>query len=426
MTDSIRRAFSKLGVTQGFVAWLLLKSTASSRLSTPKHISFNQWFDALPFGNIRFWLLVPQVIGLMLGAAAMAGALGYSGQAPVNLWLVLLLFALIPLLLTCATTIKLAASSFQTHAINKPSAPTIIAHWLQKQLSKHLRISLQAFTGQTANYWLLYRIQAMSIAFQAGAMISFVAILLFKDIAFGWSSTLIKSPESVTAFFYYFSLPWQSLLGAPTAELITQSQFFYHQGANPTTTTPWWPHLLFALFFYGLAPRVFLWHGLKLMTNRRFKHELATSSVISQLFNTVQMSSHAAKLPPKGEPLPTPEIQPLISLEHDAQLLNWQQHHSPLALHTLGSQSWQDDEQWLQNFTFSEAPIYVAISEEQTPTAEFSDLLALLPKSATLILIIKNQPPVTASIRSWQYFTHENNYPLILTQNISKQGVSHE
>ncbi len=426
MTDSIRQAFSKLGVTQGYVAWLLLKSAASRPATTAQRADFDQWFDGLPAANISFWLLAPQALGLILGAGAMSGALSYSGQAPVNLWVILLLFALLPLVLTLITAIKLIAHAFGKQTVNQPNAPTLITRWLQKQLSKRLCITPQVFTGQTANYWLLFRIQAMGIALQTGAMIAFVAILLFKDVAFGWSSTLIKSPESVTAFFNYFSLPWQSLLGAPSEELITQSQFFYHQGANAIANAPWWPHLLFALFFYGLVPRILLWHWLSIMTAKRFKHEINSSSVISQMFNAEQPSSHAAKLPPQNETLPKPEIQSDFSLASNDQLLNWQQPHSSLALHTLGSERWQDDEQWLQNFTFSEAPIYVAVSEEQTPTAELSDILALLPKPATLVLTIKNQPPISSSIRSWQYFTNENHYPLILTQNISKQGVSHE
>lgn len=418
MTDTIRRAFLKLGVTQGFVAWLLLKSAVASPPSSTKPPDINQWLATLPHATIRFWLLAPQAFGLILGMGAMAGALSYSGAAPVNLWIILLLFAFLPLLMTIASFIKVALSLFKGQ---QTGGRGLITSWLQQLFSKHLPVSTTAFISRTGDYWLLFRLQAMGIAFQTGAMVCFVTILLFKDVAFGWSSTLIKSPDSVAAFFNYFSLPWQSLLGAPTLELITQSQFFYHQGTPTATSTHWWPHLLFALFFYGLVPRVGIWYWLNLLTAKRFTTELDNSSAIAQFFNTAQIGSHAAKLPPSDELLPTLDIAPAVTLTPKTPLLNWQQPHSPLAIHTLGAGSWQDDEQWLHNYAAESTPVNVAVSEQQTPTAECSDLLSLLPKPVQLILLVKNSEPMTRAIRSWQYFANENNYSLILARNIQTQ-----
>lgn len=426
MTDSIRQALLKRGLGYGYVLWLILKSTTRQAgiSTTTGATDFHQWLNLQPHNTIRFWLLAPQVIGCCLGASAMVGALSYSGSAPVNLWIILLLFAVVPLLLSAVGIAKLAAGLIHQRQRNQHWTPSLLPHGLRAFFCQHLPINATAINNQTGHHWLLYRLQLMGIAFQASAMASFMAILLVKDVAFGWSSTLVTNAASVTTVFYYLSLPWQSVIGAPSLELVTQSQFFYHDGAIATTSKPWWPHLLFALFFYGLVPRIILCHWLKVITTKLFKAELLHSDAIAQFYALQpQPTTLAAKMPAAQQTQQPLNISPSIGIDHMGNILNWQQENHEGAMHVLGKDRWLDDENWLKQCSFKEGDIFIVVSDEQTPTAELSDLLTLMPNRVQLVVIVKREPDNVSALRSWQYFANDIALPIQLTRRITQQGA---
>lgn len=198
-------------------------------MQTAQELKLPQWLN---------WLAV--VAGLLLGAAALA----YTPQGRINLIWIWWLWAGLPFLGSL-----LALFSFLL-----PTQPL----WLKPLLK--LSPYWQPLPYQ--RWWLLEQINRLWIFLALGMLLVFLLLLLFSDLAFGWSSTLITQPQSVDKVTQIISLPWQAFWpqAVPDLQLIEQTRFARIEttAGNFQVASLWWPFLLASLVFYNLLPRVVL------------------------------------------------------------------------------------------------------------------------------------------------------------------------
>lgn len=198
-------------------------------MQTVQKLKLPQWLAWLAFAG-----------GLLLGAAALA----YTPQGRINLLWLWWLWAGLPLLGSL-----LALGGFLL-----PNQPL----WLKSVLK--LSPYWQPLPHQ--RWWLLAQINRLWIFLALGILLVFLLLLLFSDLAFGWSSTLITQPQVVIEITQMISAPWQFFWSqaVPDLQLIEQTRFARIETSTGDfqEASRWWPFLLASLLFYNLLPRVVL------------------------------------------------------------------------------------------------------------------------------------------------------------------------
>lgn len=120
-------------------------------------------------------------------------------------------------------------------------------------------------------YALLALGQQFFIAFNVGLLLSILRLVVFTDLAFGWSTSLASADaHSVHRLCRLLAAPFGSFFpdAVPSRELIEHTQYFRLDGrfaeASPGTkgdalmARKWWPFLVACTVTYGLLPRVLL------------------------------------------------------------------------------------------------------------------------------------------------------------------------
>ncbi len=442
------QSFTRFGPHRGFLLWCSFKASLKEE-SWPKRAAklngslspLDEWLSALP-SRFSWFLQLPMVVCLVLGALVMAGALSYSGGRPVNLWLLILIFCVLPFVMTLISAVT--AIRLNTAKVGTPPLHTQIYSWLLNKTSGH---TLTLIQSASAPAWAMWQAQLLAIAFHVAAMMTLWGVLFFNDVAFGWSSTIIEDVSIVARIFEIFCLPWSGITPPPDYEAVQASQFFYHSSSPLDTVVAsgnaWWPHVLFGMFFYGLAPRILLCAWLKWRTRLQLAQEINNSADVQVFLNACNkiVSQHVKKLPS----VPHDESQSFtigaaftgakvsdLSLDALVQqcpenTLAWQYEPEATCRKVLGLDTWAQDSQWLKSASFNPSfKILIVVSIVQTPTAELGDVLALLPEEKQLLLILPSSQHVgTGQVKSWQYFANEHgiSYELI---NVVQPGLTEE
>lgn len=223
------------------------------------------------------------LLGLVLGIGAASAALAYDGSHPVNLIAVLMLLVGLPGLFLLLSLLLLPGRIPGFGWLQQLLASLNLGQWLTRWLRYKIAtaddssghapnaIGLSALNGWQASRsaagrvgkWLMLTVsQSFTIGYFLGALTALFALVSFTDLAFGWSTTLELSPQSVVRSVQASAAPWASVLpqAAPSSELILQSQYFRAAGApsNAQQLGAWWPYLVMCLLVYGLLPRLVL------------------------------------------------------------------------------------------------------------------------------------------------------------------------
>ncbi len=230
------------------------------------------------------------VLGLILGAGAVAPWLAYDTERPVNViffWSALVgtqIFLLVGWLIAICprsgTRWIPGVSALQTllRALGK-MLPAIVT-WIASKCSREIREALTAVRGQNKRLeWLYGRLavwqvvgltQAFAVAFNVGAVAAFVALSYGNDPSFGWKSTLMTD-KTLHRAVRVIAAPWSSWDNAvPSLEEIEATRYssledrFVGRSQNDRSAdvdlwASWWPFLLASLLVYGLAPRILTW-----------------------------------------------------------------------------------------------------------------------------------------------------------------------
>ncbi|WP_242342526.1 DUF2868 domain-containing protein [Anaeromyxobacter terrae] len=221
-------------------------------------------------------------LGLALGWGAATALLHYTGEHPVNVWdvllvlvgvqVLLLLFLLSAFLFPLATlgaplvgVFREAVGALYPRLARRAAGTARAEEW--RALWHRLR-SRRSLYHAVEPWLLLGATQTFGVAFNVGALLGCLRLVVFSDIAFAWSTTLVDlDAPRFHALVSALARPWAWLWpdAAPSLALVEATRYsrlegaYLHAGAGRAADLAlvggWWRFLLAAVATYGLLPR---------------------------------------------------------------------------------------------------------------------------------------------------------------------------
>jgi hypothetical protein len=381
--------------------------------------------------------------GTALGVIAATGALYFEGGGRVNVVALLALLVGLQLLSVVFTLFGMLPAAWRRRvpglgalvdglSVLSPAraAVGVIRRWFPgaaRTLGALVRpASREARLLARVRRWMLWRLsQGFAVAFNLGLTVAFIALVVFTDLAFGWSTTLDVSASTVRAITSALSAPWRDLVpgAVPTPELVEQSRHFRAvaaQGVDAALLGGWWPFVLACLLAYGLVPRLALWcfAGWRFRRAMRWtiEHLPGTPELLYRL-NNERVSSRGeasaehgpvADTPPSRAPL-TPASGPCDLVAwgaFDADLSVLIEHVQaatglePVAVHRAGGASIGEDRTTADAVAANARPVVVAVKAWEPPLAELLDFLGELRRTsreARMLLVVPVPEPGRAT-----------------------------
>ena len=246
------------------------------------------------------------MVAFILGVLSGFGLLAYSGHEPVNVIYFIAMVVFFPLLTMTLTLISMLSTQ-NTQSLLVHISP---AFWMEKILAllpNKVQESIQTFkiNPLLANRVVIKRSQIIALFFSLGLLIALLAMVVTKDIAFAWSTTLQVSPEVFYGFLNTLAFAWRDSVpsAVPSIELIAQSQYFRlgdklseEMIANASQLGEWWKFLLMATLFYALFLRFMMLLFSKFALTRAVRKSLVTLTGASKLLREMNepiISTHA-------------------------------------------------------------------------------------------------------------------------------------
>ena len=210
----------------------------------------------------------------LIGAMVALAVLQFTGDHPINVLVVLGVFVFLQWLNLLGTIIAFVWSR---------SSPGFLANFplsalVRKLITKMVgaddagRLLARRSLYGGVERWVLFRaMQVGAVAFNVGAIATFIAAVSFTDLAFAWSTTLQVGAEGLQRFCEGLAVPWRLWLpdAVPSPDLVHATQYFRIDSAyvnapagarvqDAALAGGWWPFLLMCMLVYGLFPRLVL------------------------------------------------------------------------------------------------------------------------------------------------------------------------
>jgi hypothetical protein len=248
-------------------------------------------------GALRGLRAVLALAGLLLGWGAGTAVLSYGGGHPVNVWDFLLVFVGVQVallaLLVASFLLPLAALGAPVLGLFRSALgalyPKLAARALRAGGDRahewrtlwHRARSRRSLYHVVEPWLLLSLTQSFAVAFNVGALAAMLRLVVFTDVAFAWSTTLVElDVRRFHRLVEALAWPWRSLWPAavPSEALVEATRYSRLEGAyllsgagrsaRPELVGGWWPFLVAALLAYGLLPRVLLLAAARLRMGR--------------------------------------------------------------------------------------------------------------------------------------------------------------
>jgi hypothetical protein len=158
-----------------------------------------------------------------------------------------------------------------------------------------------------ANWIIIRRSQIIVFFFSLGLLLSLLGVVVTKDIAFAWSTTLHISPEVFHGFLHTIAFPWREIVpsAVPSLELIEQSQYFRlgdklddEMIAHASELGEWWKFLALSTLFYAILLRFMMLILASFGYSSAVKQALLTLNGTTKLLREINepiISTHATK-----------------------------------------------------------------------------------------------------------------------------------
>lgn len=251
------------------------------------------------------------ILGLLffiIGFSVGLGLLSYSGEAPVNIIYYLLVASFLPLLGILFSLFSMITNGKLSTLFHH----LFPLHWIEKILAllpskKNLKLSDIKISTNLSKWLFIERIQLLSLLFSIGLLLSLLLMVIIKDIAFGWSTTLQISPEGFQSILSSIATPWKSLIPSalPSLELVEMSHYFRlgekldeQMIHNANRLGAWWKFLAMTTIFYAITLRLILWLLSRYGFRKQLKRDLLSLEGVHQLlqeFETSYISTEAPK-----------------------------------------------------------------------------------------------------------------------------------
>jgi len=270
------------------LAWLeknLYRVT--SELESAKYLHYLTLFSSL-FG----------FIALILGFSTGFALLSYSGSEPVNVIYLLLVMVGLPLL---SMLLSLLSIIFGNRGANF-FAHLSPLYYLERVVNflpfaKKIEFSSLPFSATLSKWIFLQRVQIFSFLFSLGLFLALILMIISKDIAFGWSTTLQVDAKSFQTLLATLSLPWREFIpsAVPSLELVELSHYFRlgkHLDSNMIHNADklgaWWKFLAMATLTYALGLRLIFWGVASYLFKQQLKKEFLSLNGVSKLIKEFQ------------------------------------------------------------------------------------------------------------------------------------------
>jgi hypothetical protein len=237
------------------------------------------------------------ILGLAVGWGAGTAATRYGGGHPVNVWDFLLVFVGVQVLLLAVLlasfVLPLAAAGAPVAGLVRGAVgaiyPRIAARLAGGGVAARdeWRVLWHRLRSRRSLYravepWLLLSLtQAFGVAFNVGALLAVLRLVVFTDVAFGWSTTLVELDAArFHALARAVALPWRALWpdAVPSEALVEATRYSRldaayagagaGRSAHPELVGGWWRFVVAALLAYGLVPRALLLAAARLRVAR--------------------------------------------------------------------------------------------------------------------------------------------------------------
>ncbi len=337
---------------------------------------------------------------LLAGFFMGLGLLSYSGDAPVNVIYYIAMALFLPLLSMILSLISMFSrgefSNFFTHLFP--------LYWIEKLvefLPSKARKVIQLIPPSLSKWMFLDRLQRFSLFFSIGILMALLAIVVVKDIAFGWSSTLNITAEEFHSLLAMVGSPWKTWIPSaiPSLELVEISHYFrlgeqldYTMIQNADKLGAWWKFLAMSTLVYAVLLRFIFWllvrSGYQKVLKREFLELEGVDSILRE-FDTPFVSTNAPKIEKHLAIVEETDEQVSEDVRrsyHD--ILGWNFSDDELSLAndskriigeryfvTGGSNSFMDDEAIAEKVVKT---VLLYVKSWEPPTMDFVDFLEIL------------------------------------------------
>ena len=309
---------------------------------------------------LRLSGLAVAFVAALVGWLATLGAFYFDGSGRVNAVAVLAVLVgvpglmLLPFLLAAlpmAITQKLpGASAFA--ALARGLSPGRFGQWLWRTLARETGGTMSFVADRAAAHqqlysgvqkWALLRwSQWFALCFQLTALAAALILVVFTDLAFGWSTTLTTGDPALDAqrvhrATSFLATPWAGIApdALPSLALIEQSRYFRaaSQPLSPTQAAQlggWWQFIVLTLAVYGVLPRLIT----LAVAQSRLRAAIRATLLTSPGFSAVMRRLHSAQIqtvavqPESPDPEGRPQNAPHTSVPPTAgnrvsAIINW-------------------------------------------------------------------------------------------------------
>ena len=377
----------------------------SAKLRKP---SLCDTFSSYLYGVTLTLVLIAFILGLVSGVTL----LSYSGHEPVNVIYFMAMVIALPLFTMTLTLLSMVrVSSSQSVLVHL--SPTF---WMEKILGFlpnkiEENIKTLKINPMLANSLVIKRSQLIALVFSLGLLLALIAVVITKDIAFAWSTTLHIDAKTFHGFLYNIALPWREIVpsAVPSLELIEQSQYFRlgdklseEMISNASVLGEWWKFLAAATLFYAIILRFFMLLiaslGLKSAVKKSFL-SLKGARQLLQEMNEPIISTHAKRAEKSFIANTDGYIQTIETLDTSYDTMHgWAITHDELlvlgdSLHVIapthfevgGANSFEEDNEVISK---SHGEVLLVVKAWEPPTMDFVDYLIDLSSKVDKIIVM--------------------------------------
>jgi len=352
------------------------------------------------------------LIAFLLGFFSGVGLLNYSGHEPVNVIYFMAMVVLLPLV-----TMTLALfSMFRANASQSLLVHISPAFWMEKMLRflpGKIQSSLQELkiNPLLSNWLIIKRSQLLALMFSLGLLVALLGMVITKDIAFAWSTTLQVSPKEFHSLLHTLAFAWRDIFpwAVPSIDLIEQSQYFRlgekldtQMIQNASKLGEWWKFLAFATLFYAIFLRFGMWllsmFGFKKALKRSFL-SLEGASTLLQEMNEPIITTSAIQEEKNFVPKGSHYMQEVESLDSSYdRTLGWamsdnelvvlndsMQVITPMAFDVGGTNSLEEDSEIISK---CQGEVLFYVKSWEPPTMDFVDFLEDLTDVVDKVILV--------------------------------------
>jgi len=352
------------------------------------------------------------IIAFFIGFFSGIGLLSYSGHEPVNVIYFIATVVLLPLITMSLTLF----SMFRANASQSLLVHISPAFWMEKMLRflpKNIQSSLQEIkiNPLLSNWLIIKRSQLLALIFSFGLLIALLGMVITKDIAFSWSTTLQVSPKEFHGLLYTLAFAWRDVFpwAVPSVDLIEQSQYFRlgekldtQMIQNASKLGEWWKFLAFATLFYAILLRFGMWllsmFGFKKALKRSFLSLEGASTLLREMNEpiiTTSVTEEKKNVVPKG----THYMQEVEDIDSSYdRTLGWamsdeeltvlndsMQVITPMAFDVGGTNSLEEDSEIISK---CQGEVLFYVKSWEPPTMDFVDFLEALTEAVDKVILV--------------------------------------